>query len=193
LATRCAARLARQVGLQQLQWITHTMAPAALFGISTGFSFIAWGIASALYLWPYLRDQNRAGAMRPLLLLHSFRFVGLAFLVPGVVSPDLPATWAGPAAYGDIVAAILALLALAGLKSRLGLVLVWLFNVWGSADLLYAFYQGNQVGLEPGQLGAGYFIVTVLVPLLLVTHGLVFWLLLRGGTGTAELTHRATA
>ena len=170
-----------------------TMAPVALFGISTGFSFIAWGIASALYLWPHLCGQKRAEAMRPLLLLHSFRFVGLAFLVPGVVSADLPAAWAGPAAYGDIVAAILALLALAGLKSKLGMVLVWLFNVWGSADLLYAFYQGYQVGLEPGQLGAGYFIVTVLVPLLLVTHGLVFWLLLRGDTGTAEPTHRAMA
>ena len=170
-----------------------TMAPAALFGISTGFSFIAWGIVSALYLWPHLRGQKRTEAMRPLLLLHSFRFVGLAFLVPGVVSPDLPADWAAPAAYGDIVAAILALLALAGLKSRLGIVLVWLFNVWGTADLLYAFYQGNQVGLEPGQLGAGYFIVTVLVPLLLVTHGLVFWLLLRGDTGIAEPTDRATA
>jgi hypothetical protein len=169
-----------------------TMAPAALFGISTGFSFIAWGIASALYLWPHLRGQKRVEAMRPLLLLHSFRFVGLAFLVPGV-SADLPAAWARPAAYGDIVAAILALLALAGLKNRLGMVLLWLFNFWGSADLLYAFYQGYQVGLEPGQLGAGYFIVTVLVPLLLVTHGLVFWLLLRGDTGTAEPTHRGMA
>jgi hypothetical protein len=54
-----------------------------------------------------------------------------------------------------------------------------MINLWGSADLLYAFYQGNQVGLEPGQLGAAYFIVTVLVPLLLITHGLVFWLLLQ--------------
>jgi hypothetical protein len=133
------------------------MAPAALFGISTGFSLIAWGIASALYLWPHLRGQKRSEAMRPLLLLHSFRFVGLAFLVPGVVSPDLPAAWAGPAAYGDLVAAVLALLALAGLESRLGMILVWLFNLWGSADLLYAFYQDNQVGLEPGQFGAGYF------------------------------------
>jgi hypothetical protein len=47
------------------------------------------------------------------------------------------------------------------LKSRLGIALVWVFNLWGSADLLCAFYQGNQVGLEPGQLGAAYFIVTV--------------------------------
>jgi hypothetical protein len=59
--------------------------------------------------------------------------------------------------------------------------LVWVFNVWGSADLLYAFYQGVGIGLEPGQLGAAYFIPTVVVPLLLITHGLVFRLLLQGG------------
>src|SRR5262245_39630537 len=162
------------------------MLPAALFGISIGFSFLAWSIVVALYLWPYLRGLKRDEAMRPLLLLHSFRFVGLAFLVPGVVSADLPAAWALPAAYGDLLAAVLGLLALAGLRSRLGKVPVWLFNVWGTADLLYAFYQGNQVGLEPGQLGAGFFIITVLVPLLLITHGLVFWLLLKGGVETAE-------
>jgi len=75
----------------------------------------------------------------------------------------------------------------AALKSRLRMVLVWLFDVWGTADLLYAAYdQGNLVGLEPDQLGAGDFIITVFVPLLLITHGLMFWLLLPGGMGTAE-------
>jgi hypothetical protein len=71
------------------------------------------------------------------------------------------------------------LLALAGLRSKLGLFLVWVFNLWGTADLLYAFYRGAAVGLVPGQLGAAYFITTVLVPLLLITHGLVFRLLLK--------------
>jgi hypothetical protein len=155
------------------------MPPLALFGISIAFSFIAWGILVARYLWPELRRQSRADALWPLLLLHCFRFVGLSFLVPGVVSPDLPTAWTLPAAYGDLITAVLALLALAVLRSGLGIALVWVFNLWGSADLLYAFYQDNQVGLEPGQLGASYFIVTVLVPLLLITHGLVFRLLLQ--------------
>jgi len=67
----------------------------------------------------------------------------------------------------------------------LGLALAWVFNLWGTADLLYAFYQGNQVRLEPGRLGATYFIVTVLVPLLFITHVLVFRLLLQGDTVNA--------
>jgi hypothetical protein len=155
------------------------MSQTILFLIaSVGFSFVAWGIVVAWYVWPQLRGRSRAEAMRPLLVLHSFRFVGLSFLVPGVVSPDLPPAWAGPAAYGDLIAAILALLALAGFKTRLGTPLVWLFNIWGTADLLYAFYQANHIELDAGQMGAGYFIVTVFVPLLLITHGLLFRLLL---------------
>jgi hypothetical protein len=153
--------------------------PLALFGISIAFAFIVWLTVTALYIWPALRSQSRGQALRPLLILHSFRFIGLAFLVPGVVSPNLPVAFAGPAAYGDLVAALLALIALAGLQSRFGLGLVWLFNLWGSADLLNAFYQGNRVGLAPGDLGAAYFIPTVVVPLLMITHGLVFRLLLQ--------------
>lgn len=117
--------------------------------------------------------------MRPLLLLHSFRFIGLAFLVKGVVAPELPAAFAVPAAYGDLIAALLALVALAALRSRFGIPLVWAFNLWGTADLLYAFYQGNASGLVPGMLQATYFIPTFIVPLLLITHVLVFLILVR--------------
>src|SRR6059058_6246578 len=91
--------------------------PQALFGLSVVFGFIAWGIVAALYIWPALRGRPRTEALRPLLILHSFRFIGLAFLVPGVVSPDLPSAFADSAAYGDIVAAIFALLALILLPS----------------------------------------------------------------------------
>ena len=95
------------------------------------------------------------------------------------MSPELPSAFAHAAAYGDIVAAILALLSLASLPRGAGIVIVWIFNLWGSADLLNAFYQANNAGLVPGQLGAAYFIPTLIVPLLLITHGLVFRILLQ--------------
>jgi hypothetical protein len=148
------------------------------FFVSIAFSFIAWGIVIARYIWPELRLRQRAEALRPLLTLHSFRFVGLAFLVPGVVSPDLPSAFAHSAAYGDIIAATLALLSLLSLPSRAGVVITWIFNLWGSVDLLNAFYQANHAGLVAGQLGATYFIPTLVVPLLLITHGLAFRILL---------------
>ena len=155
------------------------MLPQLRFFVSIAFAFIAWGIVAKRYIWPNLRHRPQAEALRPLLILHSFRFIGLAFLVPGVVSPDLPSAFAHSAAYGDIVAATLALLALASLPRRPGVVIAWIFNLWGSADLLNAFYQANDAGLVPGQLGVTYFFPTLVVPLLLITHGLVFRILLR--------------
>src|ERR1700730_17855531 len=138
------------------------------FFVSIAFSLIAWGIVAARYIWPELRLRPRAEALRPLLILHSFRFIGLAFLVPGVVSPDMPSAFARSAAYGDIIAAMLALLALISLPSASGFVIAWIFSLWGTADLFNAFYQANHAGLLAGQLRATPFIR----PLLLITHGL---------------------
>jgi len=149
------------------------------FFMSIAFSFIAWGMVAARYIWPELRLRQRPEALRPLLLLHNFRFIGLAVLVPGVVSPDLPSAFAHSAAYGDIIAAILALLSLLLLPSATGVAVAWIFSLWGSVDLLNAFYQANQAGLLAGQLGAAYFIPTLVVPLLLITHGLAFRILLQ--------------
>src|SRR5262245_29325256 len=160
---------------------------------SIALSCIAWGIVAARYIWPELSVRQRAEALRPLLILHSFRFVGLAFLVPGVVSPDLPSAFAQSAAYGYIIAAILALLALIALPSASGIVIAWIFNLWGMADLFNAFYQANHAGLMAGQLGATYFIPTLIVPLLLITHGLGFRILLQRENEPATNKVRQTA
>ena len=152
--------------------------PLVFFG-SIAFSVIAWGIVAARYIWPALRGRTRAEALRPLLILHSFRFLGLAFLVPGVVSPDLPHAFATAAAFGDVMAAALALLSLLLLQTAPGVLVAWIFNVWGAVDLVNAFYQANAGGLSPGQLGATYFIPTLFVPLLLITHALAFRVLLQ--------------
>jgi hypothetical protein len=156
------------------------MPPIALFGISIAFSFVAWGLFTAHVIVPELRNRSHIDALRPLLIMHCFRFIGLSLLFPGVVAPELPASFAFNAAYGDIAAAVLAMLALATLRTGPGIPVLWIFNVWGTVDLLNAFYQGNAGGLQPGQLGAAYFIPTAIVPFGLITHGLIFWILLRG-------------
>jgi len=159
------------------------LAQLGFFG-SIAFSLIAWGIVAARYLWPQLRLRERSEALRPLLVLHSFRFIGLAFLIPGVVSPDLPRAFATSAALGDLGAATLALLSLLWLRSAPGVLIAWTFNVWGSLDLVNAFYEAHATGLSPGQLGATYFIPTLVVPMLLITHGIMFRILLQHQTQT---------
>jgi hypothetical protein len=155
------------------------MPPQMIFGISVLLGLAVWGLVGARYIWPALRERSRAEALRPLLLLHAFRFVGMVFLVPGVVSPELPEAFARPAAYGDLATSLLALLAIATLRSRAGTIIAWVFTSVGTVDLVNAFYQGDRAGLTPGQLGAAYYIPTVIVPLLLVTHAMVFRILLR--------------
>jgi hypothetical protein len=155
------------------------MGPQACFFVSIAFSSVAWGVVAGSVIWPELRRRGRDEALRPLLMFHSLRFVGLAFLVPGVVSADLPAAFAEGAAYGDLVAAALALLTLALLPGRLGIVAAWIFNLWGSVDILHANYEGIRLGVQAGELGAAYFLPTFIVPLFLITHGFMFWVLLR--------------
>lgn len=158
------------------------MDSGALFGLSVLMGFGAFGMVTKIYLLPPLRAMRREHALTALVIPHVFRFIGLCFLIPGVVGASLPRAFAAPAAYGDLIAAILAIiatLALYGGRSW-AIPVVWVFNVWGTLDLLFGFYQGEiGVRIEPGSLGAGYFIPTVLVPVLLILHGLTFWLLLR--------------
>jgi hypothetical protein len=153
----------------------------ALFGISVLMSFISFGMVTKLYIWPQLSVMHSMDALLPLVVVHTFRFVGLSFLVPGVVSVSLPRAFAIPAAYGDLIAAILAVIATLALSAQAAwaLAIVWIFNVWGAADLLHAIYEGQiRLRMGPDLLGAAFFIPTVVVPPLLVTHGLIFSLLL---------------
>src|SRR4029453_1319859 len=136
------------------------MTPQAIFGISVVQGVVVWALIAARFVWPALRGRPRPEALRPLLLLHAFRYVGLIFLVPGVVSPDLPDAFARPAAYGDLATSLLALIGIATLGSRLGTIIVWVFNIVGTVDLLNAFYQADRlgVGIAPGLQGARIFI-----------------------------------
>jgi hypothetical protein len=157
------------------------MNPRAVFGLSTLMSLLSAIVLAVLFARPWLRNINTEQALIWLVAPHMVRFIGLSFLVSGVVSASLPKAWAIPAAYGDFIAGILAIIATAGLArtANWAIASVWIFNVWGLGDLLLAFYKGARVNLEPGALGAGFYIVTAVVPVLLVSHALIFELLIR--------------
>lgn len=147
-------------------------------------SLVAYIWIAKWYVMPALRALPRPAALVPLLLLHAFRFIGLAFLIPGVTAQPLDPRFANPAAYGDLLASLLAFAAIVALRRGWGVAipLVWIFNVEGSLDLLYAVMQGVRFN-APGAMGATFFIPAVIVPALLVTHALIFMLLLRREPG----------
>ncbi len=154
------------------------MSVRAIFGLQVVLSLVVYSLIARWYVVPRLAALPLRDALTPLLLLHAFRYLGMVFLVPTVVGPALPAAFAVPAAYGDLLAALLALLAIAALRQAWpsAIPLVWLFNVEGTLDLVNAFYQGLRNNV---QLGAAYYIPTVAVPALLVTHAMIFAMLIR--------------
>lgn len=158
------------------------MKELAIFGISTLMSLLSSAVIAKLYVWPWLQKMDANSGLVKLVAPHMFlRFLGLSFLVHGVVSPSLPEAFAVPAAVGDSIAGILAIVATIALRQRASwaIAAVRLFNIWGAADFLFAFYQAPHVQLHPGELGAAFFIPTAIVPVLLVTHFLIFRLLVR--------------
>lgn len=156
------------------------MTTLQIFATQFALNLIVYALIARWYLAPRLAAVPLHAALIPLLLPHALRTAGAVFLVPTVVDPNLPPAFAIPAAYGDLLAALLALGAVAALRARwrLALALVWLFNIEGTVDLLYAIYRGAQVNLTRYQLGIAWYIPTFVVPAALVTHGLIFTLLL---------------
>jgi hypothetical protein len=126
--------------------------------------------------------MKRLEAQRLIATLHSFRFFGLVFILPGVVGPHLPSAFATLAAYGDFAAGVLALLALLTVRIRpLFWFFVYTFNLVGAGDIMLDYYHAIQAGLPatPGELGSTYAIPTIYVPLLMITHCLALYWLVR--------------
>ena len=158
------------------------MSTETLFQIHLVSGYVAWLLCFSAYVWPWLTSMDRVAAQRAIATLHSFRFFGLVFILPGIVSPDLPAGFAVFAAYGDFATGVLAMLALLTARIR---PLFWLFviafNLMGTVDLIVDYYHAIQVDLPAHAewLGATYAIPILYVPLLMITHIVAFYFLLR--------------
>jgi hypothetical protein len=164
------------------------MSPTTIFDIHLVLGYVPWLLCFGVYLWPKLKSMDPVEAQRAIATLHSFRFFGLVFILPGVVGPGLPAGFATFAAYGDFATGLLAMLALLTVRMR---PLFWLFvvafNLVGAADILIDYYHGVQLDLPSlsGQLAATYWIPIIYVPLLMITHVAAFCLLVRARSAHA--------
>lgn len=158
------------------------MSPTVIFNTHLVLGYVAWLLCFATYIWPRLRSMDPVAAQRAIATLHSFRFFGLVFILPGIVGPELPAGFGPFAAYGDFATGVLAMLALLAVRIRpLFWPLVVAFNVVGVTDIIVDYYHGVVLGLPQlaGQLGATYAIPIIYVPILMITHAAAFYLLLR--------------
>jgi hypothetical protein len=158
------------------------MSPVTVFQIQLVLGYVAWLLCFGVYVLPRLQAMDRVEAHRAIATVHSFRFFGLVFILPGVVGPGLPAEFASFAAYWDLATGVLAMLALLTVRIR---PLFWLFvvafNLVGTVDLIVDYYHATRVGLPEmaGQMGAAYVIPIIYVPALMITHVAAFYLLAR--------------
>src|SRR5438045_9157205 len=131
-----------------LHLIGDAMSPEILFNVHLVLGYVVWLLCFGVYIWPRLKAMDQIEAQRAIATLHSFRFFGLVFILPGIVSPNLPSGFAVFAAYGDFATGVLAMLALLTVRMR---ALFWLFvvafNLVGTADLVVAYYHAVQVDL----------------------------------------------
>ncbi len=158
------------------------MSQETIFNIHLILGYVAWLLCFGAYVMPRLKSMDPVKAQRAIATLHSFRFIGLVFIVPGVFGPNLPASFATFAAYWDLATGVLAIFALLTVRIR---PLFWLFvvafNLVGAIDLIFDYYHATQVGLPAmaGQLGATYAIPIIYGPLLMITHVVAFYLIVR--------------
>ena len=143
-------------------------------------STLVFWIAAKIYLLPKLPQLTARSVLLPILLLHSLRHLGLMFLAPGAVYPGMPPQFAYPAAYGDLLAAALAVAAIAAIVSNASgaRIFVWIFNVEGTLDLINAITLATIYNAAPF-MGPAYWIPAFWVPALLVTHYITFLVLLK--------------
>jgi hypothetical protein len=151
------------------------------FFISFAVAILVFALIANWYIWPAIKDRHLKAALSPLLLYACLRVNGVMFLMPGLVSPELPAAFAVPVGYGDVAAVVLALIALAFVRSGsvFAVPMVWLFNIAGLADLVYANLSTFKDHVDPVLLGVSYLLVALNVPAMLVVHLLIFVYLLR--------------
>ena len=151
-----------------------------LFQLSVASSLIAWITISVSYIWPKINDLGLIEGSRPLLYLNLFRYIGLIFMIPGVVSSQLNPQFSLSAGWGDLITAGLALLTLTLSRTAFFKPSLLIFNIFGLLDLLHAFYEARIVlGLNPADFGAAIYIPTIYVPALLCSHIMIFVLLMK--------------
>ena len=153
----------------------------AIFWMQILTSVFVFSLVAVWYVWPALTKLSRNSALIPLLFVHVFRYVGMALLVTGMVDPKLPREFLSSAAYGDLLAAALALASIFALRSnwRFAILLVWVANTWGFVDLLNGIRGVLQLNVPSFNLGTFWYVYTFYAPLVIVSHLMIFWILIR--------------
>ena len=158
-----------------------------LLNIQTTFSLVVFAMIARWYVHPALAPKPLSKAIKPLLFVHVFRYTPMTLFAPGQVAESIPQDVASAIAYGDLLSALLAFLAIMGLRYsvRAGVVLTWMFTIVGIGDIIMALLSGIGAELYQYELGFNWYILNFYVPMLIVTHIMIIYYLIKK-RGTPE-------
>ncbi len=158
------------------------MNPLPVFVIQLLWFLLAWSVIAVLFIEPRLRGRDLNDRLSVWVAPHLFRVLGLGLLVEQL-SPGLSKDFAATTAVGDFITAVLALVSLLALRGRwtLAIPLVWVFNIFGSVDLLIAL-PGAVRAEAASHMHAQWYVPALGVPLMIVAHVMVFRTLLSPGS-----------
>jgi hypothetical protein len=169
------------------------MTPFWVLNIQSTLSLILFILIARWYVAPRLAGRSRSQAILPLLWIHAFRYAPLTLLAPGQADPNIPAGVVGVVAYGDLIAAVFALLAIVAVKLelRIATALVWLFSIISVADLVYSTARAVGSQMYTFYMGWSWYIVNFYVPMLIVSQVMILYYLItrpvaRGATVARE-------
>ncbi len=157
-----------------------------IFWLQLVASVVVVSLVTAWYVWPYLTRLPRNSALIALLFVHVFRYVGMTELVAGMIDPKLPGEFVSSAAYGDLLEAALALVSILALRGnwRFAIPVVWVANTWGFLDLLNGVRGVLQLNVPSYKLATLWYVYTFYAPLVLVSHLLIFLVLIKSKVWT---------
>jgi len=149
------------------------MNPFFVLNIQSTLSLIAFTLIARWHVSPRLSTLSREDALVPLLWVHVFRYGPLTLYAPGQVDPNIPADATAAIAYGDLISALVALVALIALRLRVAIPLVWIFTVVGVGDLVFATYKAVGAEMYKFPMGWNWYILNFYVPMLVVSHVMI--------------------
>lgn len=158
------------------------MNPQLLFGIQFTLSLVIFGLVAKWYIAPPLNKLPLQAALVPLFLVHTLRYLPSSGFAPGQVDPNIPRDALASIAYGDLVSALLALIAVVFLRGgwRGAVTVAWVVNVITSLDWLYAGYLAASSRMVTYAMGGNWYIISYYVPVIGVIHVMIFARLLKG-------------
>ncbi len=169
------------VCMETAKGMRFAMSNVTIFWLQLCLSCVVCAVIVAWYVLPYLSRLPRNAALIPLLFVHVPRYIGMTLLVGGMIDPKLPRDFLATTAYGDLLAALLALASIIALRGnwRGAVVLAWVANTWGFADLLNALSSVLRVNVPSFDLRTTWYIYTFYAPAVVASHLLIFWVLMK--------------